>query len=147
MRFPQETIRFTGAHEIGHWLLHPKEVMHRDRPVKGLVVEASSRPAQEKEADYFAACFLMPRRLVTKALESTFSVRSPFIFDDTASFHLRPDDLESLLRPDDGAWDRAVSLASAESYSGRHFHSLAKQFRVSVSTMAIRLKELELIRE
>lgn len=146
-QFPDETVRFTGAHEIGHWILHPGQIMHRDRPIKGLASETSSRAPEEKEADYFAACFLMPRKLVRAAMESTFSIRAPFVFDDASAFWLCPNDPDSLLRPDNGSLDRALSLASAQSYGGRHFNSLSKQFRVSVSTMAIRLKELELIQE
>lgn len=36
-RFGFETTRFTGAHEIGHWLLHDREVMHRDPPVRAFL--------------------------------------------------------------------------------------------------------------
>lgn len=146
-QFSDEIVRFTGAHEIGHWMLHPGQVMHRDRPIKGLVSEASSRDPQEREADYFAACFLMPYKLVKIALEATFLVKAPFVFDDNSAFWLCPTDPDSLLRADIGSHDRALSLAAAKSYGGRHFDSLASQFRVSVSTMAIRLKELELIQE
>jgi Zn-dependent peptidase ImmA (M78 family) len=91
-QFPNETVRFTGAHEIGHWILHEDEMMHRDRPVKGLNGEAFIRPQKEIEADYFAACYLMPERLVLEAFESTFMFRGQFIFDDTAAFWLNPGD-------------------------------------------------------
>ena len=37
-------------------------------------------------------------------------------------------------------------LAAAECFDGTHFHSLAKQFGVSVEAMAIRLEELKLLR-
>jgi len=146
-RFSLEIVRFTGAHEIGHWVLHPGEVMHRDLPIEGLGNKVSNRRPEEREADYFAACFLMPRKLVTKTFQSTFRVKPPFVFDDTSAFNLCPDDPDSLLRPYDGSLDRALGLASAKSYGGEHFDSLAKQFRVSVKTMAIRLKELGLIQE
>jgi Zn-dependent peptidase ImmA (M78 family) len=33
--YSSETMRFTGAHELGHYLLHEDEVMHRDLPVDG----------------------------------------------------------------------------------------------------------------
>jgi len=36
-------------------------------------------------------------------------------------------------------------LASAEQFNGRHFVSLANQFKVSTGAMAIRLEELELV--
>ena len=56
MRFSYPVSRFTGAHEIGHYMMHPSEVMHRDRPV--FDIHDRARPPQEQEADYFAACFL-----------------------------------------------------------------------------------------
>ena len=146
-QFPVETVRFTGAHEIGHWVLHEDEMMHRDRPVKGLNGETLARPKKEKEADYFAACFLMPEKLVIEAFESTFMFRGQFVFDDTAAFWLNRSDPDALLRADSGSLDRALALSSAQTYGGRHFNSLAKQFRVSAATMAIRLNELNLISE
>ena len=41
--------------------------------------------------------------------------------------------------------DLAKLLADSESYNGVRFISLANQFRVSTTTMAIRLEELELV--
>ncbi len=146
-RFPETTIRFTGAHEIGHWVLHVDEMMHRDRPVKGLDGETLARSRKEKEADYFAACFLMPEKLVVDALESTFKCSGQFVFDDTSAFWLNPNDPDALLRADSGSLDRALALSAAQSYGGQHINSLAEQFRVSVTTMAIRLNELNLICE
>lgn len=146
-QFPNETVRFTGAHEIGHLLLHPGHVMHRDRPIKGLGDPKYSRPTQELEADHFAACFLMPGKVVKEAMEAIFLTKAPFIFDDDTAFRLCPSNPGPLLRPYDGSLDRALTLASAESYGGRHFISLSKLFRVSSSSMAIRLNELGLIQE
>ena len=37
-------------------------------------------------------------------------------------------------------------LARAKSYGGRPFESLAVMFKVSIATMAIRIKELGLVR-
>jgi hypothetical protein len=146
-RFSREVMRFTGAHELGHWLLHPGHIMHRDRSIAGLSNATISREPTEREAGYFAACFLMPDKLVTTAFESTFQTKAPFVFDDDSAWWLCPDDPESLLKADTGSMDRALALARAESYRGAHLVSLTKQFRVFISTMAIRLKELELIRE
>lgn len=146
-RFRPEVMRFTGAHEIGHWLLHSGEVMHRDRPIDGVRHDRTPRPRNEREADYFAACFLVPRKLLTQAFESTFRTRVPLVLDDSVAFWLCPDDPESLLRPDVGSLEFALAVASATSYAGRHVLSLAKQFGVSVTTMAVRLREVRLIRE
>ena len=143
-RFTLEIVRFTGAHEIGHWLLHDDEIMHRDRPINGLEY-GKPRPRKEREADHFAACFLMPRKVVKDEFESTFGA-SPLCFDDNVAFRLCPSDPDSLLRPYDGSMERALVVANAEHYGGRgHFNSLAKRFGVSTKSMAIRIKELGLI--
>lgn len=144
-KFGTSVARFTAAHEIGHWVLHKDQVMHRDRPIRDLANLNPSRPRIEREADYFAACFLMPRKLVQDQLEKSFGLKSPLVFNDNTAFWLSPDDPESLLRADRDRLDRALAVASARTYACRHFHSLASQFRVSPMAMAIRLDELNLI--
>jgi hypothetical protein len=143
-QFPVEVMRFTGAHEVGHWLLHPRQIVHRDRPIKGLDTVRLKRPPEEQEADFFSACFLTPRKLVTEAFAKRFGA-APLTIDDAAAFWLSPDDPEKVLRPDTGSFDCALALATARSYAGKHFQSLAKEFRISTTTMAIRLNELALI--
>lgn len=142
-QFPAEVMRFTGAHEIGHWLLHPKEIVHRDRPVKGLDTGDRRRPGHEQEADYFSACFLAPRKLVTQAFVARFGA-VPLAIDDAAAFWLSPDDPEALLAPSHGL-ERALAVATARSYGGKPFESLASLFRVSPTTMAIRVHELRFV--
>ncbi len=146
-KFQPAAMRFTGAHEVGHWLLHPREVMHRDRPIEGFADETLPRPPLEREADYFAACFLVPRKLAMATFKATFQVNAPLFLDDASAFWLSHGDPGSLLGAETGSLDFARAVASATSYGGQHFKSLASQFGVSVTTMAIRLRELELIRE
>jgi len=55
--------RFTIAHEIGHFVLHPE----RCRPERGGAVNEAGR-REEREADAFAAELLMPERLVREAV-------------------------------------------------------------------------------
>ena len=55
--------RFTIAHEIGHFVLHPQRLS----PERGGAVNAALR-AQEREADQFAAELLMPEPLVREAV-------------------------------------------------------------------------------
>jgi len=55
--------RFTIAHEIGHFVLHPE----RCRPERGGAVNEAGR-MQEREADAFAAELLMPEYLVREAV-------------------------------------------------------------------------------
>jgi hypothetical protein len=55
--------RFTIAHEIGHFVLHPE----RCRPERGGAVNEAGR-REEREADAFAAELLMPEPLVREAV-------------------------------------------------------------------------------
>ena len=141
-----EVALFTAAHELGHLLLHKeKVVLHRDMPIGGLE-QISTNPI-EREANYFAGTYLMPTEFLTKVFRARFGA-APFIFDDAAAHFLRPDRIASLLHPHPGSHDRSVALASARSYAGRAFgNSLAQFFKVSVATMAIRLRELELVQD
>jgi Zn-dependent peptidase ImmA (M78 family) len=141
--FTMEEIRFTGAHEIGHWLLHKGLLVHRDRPLKGSKHLREVRPSKEQEADHFAACFLMPRNLVKATFESTFSIQAPFVMSDDAAYWLCPHDPDSVWECN--TLERAAFVSSAKSYGGKLIDPLTKQFRVSVSAMAIRLVELGLI--
>jgi hypothetical protein len=144
--FGYEVARFTAAHEIGHWTLHPKQVIHhRDRPIKG--IEPGPRPTREQEADRFAAAFLIPEKFFRRVFRAAFVTEKPFVFDDNTAFFLSPDDPEAVLYPEKGSKARELALARARSYNGRHFkQSLAEMFGVSPLTMAIRIEELELVK-
>jgi len=139
-----EVATFTAAHELGHVLLHKKElVRHRDLPIRGL--EEPIRDPIEREANYFAATFLMPTEFLTKVFKARFGT-VPFVFDEAAAHFLRAPDIGKLIHPYPGSRLRSTTLASARSYAARVFeNSLAEFFRVSIATMAIRLGELELV--
>jgi hypothetical protein len=144
-RFGPEVARFTAAHELGHWLLHPGEVLHRDMPIKGL--EREARDSREREADRFAASFLVPEHFISKVFKLRFLSPDPFVFDHNTAYQLRPYDVPSLLYPESGSLVRERVLSSAKSFNGHRFEtSLAEMFRVSVTTMAIRIRELGLVR-
>lgn len=145
--FSREVVRFTAGHEIGHWTLHPNEIMHRDRPIGSSIWGASAkRPAMEREADYFSACFYMPARLLSERFSAQFGITLPFVFDEATCFHLGLTDLDSFLYPEEDSLDREYALARCVSYRGRQLNSLSKQFGMSDSAMAIRIKELKLVR-
>jgi len=141
-----EVALFTAAHELGHFLLHKdKIVLHRDMPISGL--EQVPPDPVEREASYFAGTFLMPTEFLMKVFKARFGV-APLVFDEAAAHFLRPDSPSSLLHPYPGSRARSVALASARSYAGRAFGvSLAEFFKVSTATMAIRLRELELVQD
>jgi hypothetical protein len=57
--------RFTVAHEIGHWVLHLTSTRDRSTAPQLLHSPASAqRDPRERQADRFAACLLMPRKLM-----------------------------------------------------------------------------------
>jgi len=63
---------FTAAHELGHFLLHDFDDVHVDRRFKvWLRNDESSQGTneEEKEANLFAAEFLMPARFLQKDIE------------------------------------------------------------------------------
>lgn len=146
-QFDSRIQRFTGGHEIGHALMHPDEVvMHRDRPISGLSPKGSARPAREREADYFSACYLAPRNLVRAAFELRFGPIESFRFGDDEAFGLCPSNPRSLTASSDDSLDWETSLASTMRYHGQFFESMSDHFLLSVPTIAIRLREVGLRR-
>lgn len=141
-QFPNSVRAFTGAHELGHAILHTHTSgVHRDRPMNGATL---SREKSEIEADKFATFFLMPAKLVRSRFAELFR-ENIFLLSDDSSFALAGISLSELRRKYKTRRDLSRLLASAERYDGRHFPSLATQFRVSTETMAIRIEELALL--
>lgn len=146
LKFRAEVRRFTAAHEIGHVILqHPGTVIHRDRPV--FDIAGSGRTLVEREADYCAACLLVPRRLLEREYAKRFHLGPPLPLIDAVAFNLSGQSAHALMRAGPSSFEFAAAVASARSFNGRHFRSLTETFNVSVSAMAIRLRELRLIQE
>lgn len=136
---------FTGAHEIGHLVLHSGEIMHRDRALDGRPL-GGPRSLEEREADFFAACFLMPARLVIEFFKKQFLCGEQLHFDDTVAYHVDAHNIENLLYAPQDSLERELSLARCQRFNGVRIISLAQQFGVSDFSMALRLKELGLVR-
>jgi Zn-dependent peptidase ImmA (M78 family) len=146
--FSFEIQRFTGAHEIGHFVLHPyigKGVVHRDRPIQSTALGRSHRDAAEAEADYFAACFLMSRKLLQTAFLARFGTKLPLTMTEAVLFSLNQKEINPFFSAPRGSILFAKAVATATTFDGRKFQSLASQFGVSPSAMAIRLVELGLV--
>jgi Zn-dependent peptidase ImmA (M78 family)/predicted secreted protein len=82
---PVRAQRFTAAHELGHHMLgHEVSIDPRD------FVESTDAelPAQEVEAQAFAATFLMPVQLVNRALSRVGLQRSPNTIDPEQAYRL-----------------------------------------------------------
>lgn len=141
--FPQEIQNFTAAHELGHALLHQQNGLHRDRALDGSGTR-DPRDLQELQADKFAVYFLMPRKLVESKFKDLF-LTEKFKVNEETVFALNAKSISDFKKKYKRLRDLSKTLASAEHFDGRNFHSISKQFRVSVTAMAIRLEELELL--
>lgn len=69
---PNNRKRFTIAHEIGHYLLHSKDILHYDlEELDKVYFRAKSILSREEtEANFFAAEILMPDSLIDKCIDS-----------------------------------------------------------------------------
>ena len=145
--FPFEEQRFTWAHEFGHFLLHPDEMIHRDRPIKGLSWgDRDRRPPKEREADYFAGCLLIPQRFLRREFSQLFD-EPPLRINEHLAWHLDRQDSSIIGRPYADSIERELALASVTHLGVGHFRSLAERFRVSVPSMAIRIWQLGLVEQ
>src|SRR5260370_4459521 len=68
---------FTTAHELGHLLLHDQEQLHVDHDFRVRLrddVSSQGTDEAEREANFFAASLLMPKRLLEEDLVSVHYV-------------------------------------------------------------------------
>src|SRR5262249_46309682 len=74
----EERYRFTLAHEGGHWRLHRPLVQETQRSI---VVCRSSQANErvELQANRYASCLLMPRKLVMEAWRDEFGKDHPYL--------------------------------------------------------------------
>jgi Zn-dependent peptidase ImmA (M78 family)/formiminotetrahydrofolate cyclodeaminase len=142
--YPKEVQNFTAAHELGHAILHLQPVMHRDHPLDR-PRQKTDGDSSEYEADTFAACFLMPKKLVKEAFSQIFDNNIPFRINERTAFRFGGKTVQNLRGECSNRRELSKKLAALESYNDRYFVSLAKTFGVSVSAMAIRLEELALV--
>lgn len=141
--FSPQVRRFTAAHELGHAILHGGVGLHRDRAIDGTTI-AGSRSVTEREADTFAALFLLPEKRVIAAFKGKF-LECPFQLNEQTAFALMSQDIDSVRMKFRTLRDLTRILSSADYYNGVHFSSLSDQFGVSIEAMAIRLEELKLV--
>ena len=79
---------FTCAHEAGHWILHRQyaDIQGRTSPKKEAIVcrLKDAREPIEWQADYFAACLLMPEKEVRETFEKVCGPE-PLVLDNVRS--------------------------------------------------------------
>jgi hypothetical protein len=145
-KFPIACRRYTGFHEVGHYVLHPDVTYHRDIPLIGSErAEVRDRARVEVEADTFSAEVLMPRQTVHNLFLQRYGDKvSPDRIDETLAFRLSRGTQQELtvdMLVHGTRRDRSRIFAT-DSHAGTSF---TKLFLVSREAMAIRLEELALV--
>ncbi len=145
-RLPLECRRFTLAHELGHFFLHPRLFYHRDVPLIGSErTEMRGRPRAEAEADRFAAEILIPRRTLCDLVAARYGgAISPEEADEDLAFRLtlgasRRITMDVLVH---GTRRERSRIIATDTHAGR---SLVELFLVSREAMAIHLEDLDLV--
>ncbi|MCC7422906.1 MAG: ImmA/IrrE family metallo-endopeptidase [Planctomycetaceae bacterium] len=144
---------FTLAHEVGHWRLHrqhfvsnpAQRTLFGDGTPHPDVVCRSSEVSQpvEWQANAFASCLLMPRKLVHSAwTEFRGADDSPVAITDLRKLYAESSAVEPWYRHGQLATDQeSQDLAMKEEFC----RPLAQTFQVSPEAMRIRLEQLELL--
>jgi Zn-dependent peptidase ImmA (M78 family) len=143
-KYAPEIVNYTTAHELGHALLHDQHELHRDIPLDGSE-NVRNRSIVERQADKFAAYFLMPAKTVKQLFQEFFQTEQFQINENTSRMlaNCSPTELRKIVR---NQRDLSRLIAKSEFYNIRPFRSLSKIFNVSIEAMAIRLEELDLIK-
>lgn len=142
---------FTVAHEFGHWRLHRQHYLENkqqrelfpDGSVRPDVVCRSSqrREPVEWQADQFAACLLMPRRVVYAAWADFHGDDAPATVAEIQLLHPEYSNEPVFHRGRVLTSEQEKTDALKEAFC----KPLADRFEVSPEAMRIRLEELELI--
>ncbi|MEX2670893.1 MAG: ImmA/IrrE family metallo-endopeptidase [Phycisphaeraceae bacterium] len=124
--------RFTIAHEVGHWRLHRQHLMEdpsaeflfQEKCEPAFVCRSNANPPEEIQANAFAACVLMPRRLMFDAWAQWRGSEDPVAISELSMN------------------DHQISEEAA---MDKFCRPLAEQFEVSAQAMRYRLQKLELL--
>jgi hypothetical protein len=140
--------RFTLAHEIAHFILHPGTILHRERPLN-FTLDRARRPRNERDADFFGAELLMPAKLVREHFLARFDGIVDGRRRDHALFYWlscqNPMLNEEKLFAEDPLF-RAIQVANTRYCFGKRIISMCEFFHVSATAMAIQLIDLGLVK-
>jgi Zn-dependent peptidase ImmA (M78 family) len=127
--------RFTLAHEGGgHWRLH--------RPLATVICRSSqAKERVELQADLYASCLLMPRKLVMQAWRDNLGNDNPRVLRQNGGKIVLCDIEEEIAM----AGDKLNEARSIFILERCFLRPLAKQFLVSPVAMRIRLEKLGLL--
>lgn len=144
-KFPVSVRRFTGAHELAHLQMHPNLLSLRESPFTD---DELRRPASqmEREANLFAAAFLMPARLMRKFFSRRYGQEKIKIteIDDDIAFYFAHGHSASALRQMEPV-EVAKIFAAATSFIAAKDRSLTEVFGVTATAMAFQWLDLGLL--
>lgn len=125
--------RFTLAHEAAHWRLHRQ--YYQEDPNQGklfdgrgqpaFICRSSMKPPAEWQADHFAGCLLMPRKIVCSAWLAWRGNVDPVAVQQLPPVAIHTDAKQN----ENAAFERFC-------------HPFAGQFEVSAEAMRIRLESI-----
>ncbi len=144
--------RFTLAHEGGgHWRLHRSLILNESSQTSlfaqnsepAFICRTSqARESVEWQADFYASCLLMPRRMIFAAWEDLFADRKPRVLQPkTPIEHSYVEIPKQRLQLDGDVLDYETDEKVLE----RFCKPLAERFMVSPIAMRIRLENLGLL--
>jgi Zn-dependent peptidase ImmA (M78 family) len=146
VNFPHQIRRFTGAHEIGHLVLHPTLQLLRESPLMDGSLASRVVTAVELEANIFAAELLMPAKIVRESFERRFGalIDGASMDDDGAFYYTNGAFLASELQKK-SVVELAKIVAAAAPFTTSDSRTLCEIFDVSEIAMAIQLVDLGLV--
>lgn len=113
---------FTAAHEVAHWKLHRELFMSNSNQTDIVCRDSQKRQREEYQADFTAACILMPRNLLAQAVREYYG-KEVYPFKRGTQFRQYDDCVDHVAR------------------------NFNKTFGVSIQAMMIRLKWTQLVRD
>lgn len=143
--------RFTLAHEGGHWQLHRKlfarnsaqTTLFQEGPPSFVCRSTDETVPVEWQANYYAACLLMPRSFVLTTWRHQFGSTRPFVYDP-ALHGGGADRRRRGLQPLGDIVHSDPKRACEEAFN-KFAKALAPTFGVSNQAMLIRLEALGLL--
>jgi len=142
-----EVRRFTGAHEIGHYVLHSEVTELRESPTIDAPTRNPFKPLREKEADMFAAELLMPRKVLREVFSSLFGPTIDHTsLNDDQTFYLTSGKLSASQLALMSPLELAKLVAEESSFISADARCLTHIFGVSAIAMALQLTRLGLVK-
>ncbi len=140
------TRRFTAAHEIGHYEIHPGLSLLRESPRTEPEIRTALRTPREREEDIFVSEFLIPSDHLADLFGRMFgtAIDGSQLTDDDA-YLLSEGNLRASQMMQMEPLELAKLVAKGSSFVRSDSRSLVEIFDVSTTAMAIQLLDSRLV--